>query len=314
MMKKKMNRLVCLFICLVLMAFHMTGCSVEEGALEETAEELASAPEKTPETEKEEKSNEAEKAGYTLSDEVIVDDENCRFTIKKAEDSGIWGFTIKVSCENKTADQTLMFSLDNVSVNGYMSDPFWATEVSAGKIANEEILFGKIVCADSIQTADEIRFTLFVYDADDWDAAHLVEEAFAVYPTGLDAESVIYPSRTESETEKVIVDNAYCTFILLEQSETLGGKELCCYLENKSDKKLTFTWDEVSVNGFMIDPFWAATVMPGMRRYSSIVFGDTELEENGVEALEDVAFLLRVYNGDDWMEDDLVRETGSYEP
>ena len=94
-------------------------------------------------------------AAYTISDEVIVDDENCTFTITKAEDDKIWGFTLKVFCENKTEDKTLMFAIGNASVNGYMVDPAWAEEVAPGKKSNGEVTFSSSAFEDiGITAAD----------------------------------------------------------------------------------------------------------------------------------------------------------------
>jgi hypothetical protein len=81
-----------------------------------------------------------------------------------------------------------MFSLDDVSVNGYMVDPFWATEVAAGKKSNNDVTFSSEAFEEiGIETADEIAFTLNVYDAVDWSKEY-VEDSFAIYPTGLRAE------------------------------------------------------------------------------------------------------------------------------
>ena len=106
-------------------------------------------------------------AAYTISDEVIVDDENCTFTITKAEDDKIWGFTLKVFCENKTEDKTLMFAIGNASVNGYMVDPAWAEEVAPGKKSNGEVTFSSSAFEDiGITAADEVIFSLRVYDSE----------------------------------------------------------------------------------------------------------------------------------------------------
>ena len=69
---------------------------------------------------------------------TLVDNEHCTVIIKSYDGDALLGYGVNVYLENKT-DKELVFSLGEVSVNGYMCDPFWATTVSAGKKANEQI-------------------------------------------------------------------------------------------------------------------------------------------------------------------------------
>lgn len=98
-----------------------------------------------------------------------------------AEDS-IWGYTLKVFLENKT-DKNLMFSADDVSVNGFMCDPFWACTVAPGKKANEKITFSeKSFQENGIEAVEEITFTLHIYDSNDFSAESVLKETFTVKP------------------------------------------------------------------------------------------------------------------------------------
>lgn len=111
---------------------------------------------------------------------VYVDDENCTFKITEIEPGNLLGYTMKVYLENKT-DVNLMFSWDDVSVNGFMCDPFWANSVQAGKKAVSEIWFSKDKFEElGIEDVEDIEFTLSVYDEDDWEAPRFVEETFTL--------------------------------------------------------------------------------------------------------------------------------------
>ena len=113
---------------------------------------------------------------------TLVDDENCTVIIKGYDADALLGYGVNVYLENKT-DKELVFSLGEVSVNGYMCDPFWATTVSAGKKANEQITFFESdLEANGIENVEEISFTLNVYDNADWLAEYLVKESFTVNP------------------------------------------------------------------------------------------------------------------------------------
>lgn len=121
-------------------------------------------------------------APETFEEIVLADDENCTVKITAVGEDNIWGYTLKVFLENKT-DLELMYTVDNVSVNGYMCDPFWATTVAAGKKANEEIHFmSSDFEKNGITEVEEITFTLRVYDSNDWLADNFVEETFTINP------------------------------------------------------------------------------------------------------------------------------------
>lgn len=298
-MKKRWIRLVCIILAVCFYAVLAMGSSPSGGETESTQEETEEQVERT----------------YTIADEIIVDNEYCTFKIVKAEVDELWGFQLRAFCENKTEDKTLMFTLDGVSVNGYMCDPFYASEVASGKKSNGTINFYDFLEEMETPMADEIVFTLRVYNSDDWSEDDIVNERFVIYPTGLSEDEIEYPERRTTETEKVLVDDENITIVVLDtEVDDFWGYTVNCYFENKTDKLLMFSWDDVSVNGFMIDPFFAARVTPGMRCYTSASFSDSDFEENGITSVEEIEFLMRVFDYDDWFADALYSNVETYKP
>ena len=102
------------------------------------------------------------------TDNIIIDNEYVTAIVTGYEDDIIWGYSVKLFIVNKT-NKTLMFSINNASINGYMADPFFATSIS-----KEKCLFTSVSWLDSILedngiiTVEEIEFTVRVYDANDW--------------------------------------------------------------------------------------------------------------------------------------------------
>lgn len=70
-----------------------------------------------------------------------------------------------------------------------------------------------------------------------------------------------------------------------------------------------FSTGEISVNGYMADPFYAFEAAAGKCAFSSMSWSDSILEENGITTVEEIAFTLRVYDNDNWLDDDFVNET-----
>ena len=118
-----------------------------------------------------------------LFDEIVLaENENVSVKITDVDQNNFWGYTLKVYLENKT-DRELMFTVESVSVNGYMCDPFWAASVAAGKKANEEISFSESDFeSNGIEAVEEITFTLRVFDSQDWTADDLFHQTFTVNP------------------------------------------------------------------------------------------------------------------------------------
>ncbi len=307
-MKKK----IVLFLAIA-MAFVLCACSAVEPE-NETAPiveaETALEPAPTEDAVEEEAMSEP-----LMEETVIVDTEECTFTIKSIDENGAWGYTLHVLCENKT-DKTLMFAWDGVSVNGYMLDPFWAQEVAAGKKSNSEISFyTDSLKGCGISSVDEIEFNLTIYDSEDWNAERIVNDTFSVYPTGLDAASVCYPDRAKENNEYICCENDQAVFVILgTEPDGDWGYTVNCYAENKTDATLSFSWDSVSVNGFMIDPFWGTEVAAGKRAYCEISFFDEDFETNGIENVDEIEFCLRVHDANDWDADPIVEDVFTYNP
>ncbi len=289
--------------------------SAMEDALSLEEESAETAAEEAPQKETSTAAPTPVSSSYVISDETLVDNDVCTFRIVEAYDDSFWGFSLKAYCENKTLDKTLMFSIESASINGYMAEPFWAKEVAAGKKANEQISFGfNDLKSYGITSPDEIKLNLRVYDSDDWLADSFVEESFTIYPTGLSADQIVVPDRKTTATESVVFENDNVAFVILSTGEdSIMGYTLHCYLENNTDKTLMFSWEDVSVNGFMVDPFWAKEVNPGTRCYTDIYFY-SGLEENDITEVEEVEYTMRVYDSDDWYGNDLLKDTFVYNP
>lgn len=239
-------------------------------------------------------------AAYTLNDYVVVDNENCTFTIKSVDPNGDWGFTLNVQCENKT-DKTLMFSWNNVSVMGFMVDPFWATEIAAGKKANESISFSyDSLDAIGMSAVDDITFTLRVSDSNDWSADPVLVEEYAIYPTGKSIQDISYPARKSNATEVILYDNDEYSVIVLSNEADGGDFLMHYYLENKTGHEIMFSMDDVSVNGYMADPFWGTSVAAGKKLYATACFYESILSDNDISTVEEIEFTLRVSNADSW--------------
>ena len=109
--------------------------------------------------------------------------------------------------------------------------------------------------------------------------------------------------------EIVLTDNAHCAVTVKSiDPDGVFGYTLGVLLENKTDLELMFSFRGVSVNGYMCDPFFAASVSPGMKANEKVSFPKERLQRSGITEVTDITFTLAVYDGTDLMAEYLVEE------
>lgn len=239
---------------------------------------------------------------------ILVDNEFVSIVIIDTYDDRIWGYTLQIYLENKTTDKELMFSLKDVIVNGYNINALWAKSIPANvKSVSEIHLSSTDMEASGILSVDLIDLYMRVYDNDNWFDDDIIEDKFTIYPTGLSPEEIISPARPTNVNEYIVIDNDEVTFVMIEtDSDTIWGYGILVYIENKTNMELSFTWDDVLVNGIAIDPFWSNSILPGSKSVDTISFFKSDLEENEILNVNRIDFILRIYNSNDWLADDLV--------
>lgn len=241
---------------------------------------------------------------------TVADNEACSIIIREIEEDSIWGYTLKTLLENRSADKTYMFSVQSASVNGVEADPLFAREVTAGMKANEEISFtGGKLTENGITQYTDIALSFRVYDNDDWMADPVYEDTIHVYPYGQEkAEKYV---REMQPSDIMIAENEYASVAVTGYTEDpVWGYTVNLFLVNKTpDHAIMFSVDDASVNGYMIDPFFATTVNPGNCAFREMSFSDSALEENSITNIDEIAFSLRAYDADQFGAEDYMKES-----
>ena len=260
------------------------------------------------------KVDESQTQQETLQQELYRDDK-CAFTVTETEYNEHLGLQVHVLCENNS-DSSLLFTWNNTAVCGYMYEPYWAEEVAPGKKVNSTVDFDTYELEKmGITSVDDIIFTLSVIDMDHFLDAPLVNQGFRIYPTGKTPDQVVYPEYVHKNGETVIAENDVLTFIIESvEDEVSEFYTLNCYVANHTGKNLMISWDAVSVNGFMVDPFWATSLSAGMQAFSQINFLRADLEAQGIEDVTELEFTILAYDDDNWDADYLLSETYTFNP
>lgn len=119
------------------------------------------------------------------------------------------------------------------------------------------------------------------------------------------------PPTTEPAFQEIVLAQTNDVTVKITGVDEKGmlGYELKVYLENNTDLELMFSAENVSVNGFMVDPFWADSVDAGKKANETITFLKSDLEKNGIEKVEEITMTLRIYDNNDWLADPIYKET-----
>lgn len=107
---------------------------------------------------------------YDDSGFVAVDENGIKLVVKKldSEDS-FWGADIYVYAENNT-DKNVTVQVRDVSINGFMVDPSFSCDISAGKKAFDSISFMDSDLEDNgIADITDVELYFHVFEADGWD-------------------------------------------------------------------------------------------------------------------------------------------------
>lgn len=245
---------------------------------------------------------------------VAVDNEECVITMKEIDPDNMWGFTLKAELENKSTEKTYMFSVESAAINGVEFDPLFASEVAPEKKANENIVFpDHSLQGNDIGDYTDIELTFRVYDSNDWLSEAAARETVHVYPYGEDKATAFV--REIQSSDHVIVENESVTVVVTGyENDAIWGYTVNLFLLNKTDKNVMFSVDEASVNGYMADPFFAASVSAGKCAFGSMSWANSILQENGITEVEEIEFLLKAYDSDNWSGDDFANETITLNP
>ena len=164
-MKKLLVLLLVLLMCFTFVSCGDDSPATNEGDSSETTEEAA---------------EEATEEPAAFEEIVLFDTDEATMKIVGFDPEDFWGFKLDVFLENKT-DKTLMFSAEDVSVNGFMIDPLWATEVAGGKKENTDISWlSSELETNGIESVETIEMKVSVYDSDNWSDDYLIDEVYTI--------------------------------------------------------------------------------------------------------------------------------------
>ena len=236
-----------------------------------------------------------EKNDVSIEEAVLVDEAGVKITAKSLDMDGLFGPSIKLLIENNS-EKSLTVQSRSASVNGYMIETMLSSDVSAGKKANDELIFASsdLEMADISVIAD-MEFSFHVFDSETWDA-YLDTDLIRIKTSA--AEGFLY--EYDNSGQEAYNENGVEIVIKGLADTSLFGPGIVVYISNTSEKNICVQARDVSINGFMMDPTFSPEVAAGKHAVSTITFLSTDLEENAITAIETVELSFHIFDFDSW--------------
>lgn len=227
----------------------------------------------------------------TVEEQVLVDRDGVRITLKGLSTDGFMGPEIQLLVENSSAVNVTVQTRD-MSVNGFMTEPVFSCDVAAGKSANDSItLMDSELESAGIEKIMNFELSFHVFNSDNWD-------------TLFDSDTVHVSTSLDNGEEQAVDDSG---ILLLERDgirltvkeadseNSFWGADIYIYVENQSDKNITVQARDVSINGFMVQPMFSCDVAAGKKAYDTITFFESDLEQNGIESIDRMEISFHVF-------------------
>jgi hypothetical protein len=236
-----------------------------------------------------------EASNVTIDEQILVEQDDIIVTATEYVTDNIWGDGIKLLLENNS-DKDVMVGCNALIVNDYMITDLFASEVAAGKKANETLyLSNDQLEAAGIENVGKIEIYFHVYDSSTYETVFDTEcvtiqtsEYANMDTTPNDVGTELYNEGGIRIVGKTVDENSF------------WGTAILLYCENNSGKNVGISVDDMSINGFMMSPFFSTTVYDGKKSIDEITIFSSDLEENGIESIEEVELKFHIYDADSY--------------
>jgi hypothetical protein len=264
---------------------------------EKTEGEVQTEDKETEEGTSEENAAAEKKEGVDVSieEQVLIDQDGIKITALEYVKDSIWGDGIKVLIENET-DKDVMVGCNALIVNDYMINDLFASDVAAGKKSNETIyLSSSELKAAGIDTVGRIEIYFHVYDSDSFDNI-FDSDCVTIETSAIDSIDMT----ANDEGTELYNDGGIRIIGKTVDENSFWGTAILLYIENQSGNNVGISVDDLSINGFMFTPYFSTTVYDGKKCIDDITIMSSELEENGIESIDEVELKFRIYNSDSY--------------
>ena len=289
---KKRTKVLAAILCLTLFA----GMAMGSGSSGETKDVASSDGSETTADSSinDGAENSSSKTDVSIDESVIVDQDGIKIIATEYVSDSIMGDGIKLLVENNS-DKDYTVGCDALIVNDYMITDLFVSEIAAGKKANETMyLSSSSLSAAGIENVGKIEMYFHAYDSE---MNYLFKNVYTELHTSEFDNMDTTPNDAGTELYN---ENGIKIVGKTVDEDSFWGTAILLYTENTSGKNVGISVDDMSINGFMMSPFFSTTVYDGKKSIDEITVFSSDLEANGIESIEDVELKFHIYDADSY--------------
>lgn len=289
---KKRTKVLAAILCLTLFA----GMAMGSGSSGETKDVASSDGSETTADSSinDGAENSSSKTDVSIDESVIVDQDGIKIIATEYVSDSIMGDGLKLLVENNS-DKDYTVGCDALIVNDYMITDLFVSEIAAGKKANETMyLSSSSLSAAGIENVGKIEMYFHAYDSE---LNYLFKNVYTELHTSEFDNMDTTPNDAGTELYN---ENGIKIVGKTVDEDSFWGTAILLYTENTSGKNVGISVDDMSINGFMMSPFFSTTVYDGKKSIDEITVFSSDLEANGIESIEDVELKFHIYDADSY--------------
>ena len=232
-------------------------------------------------------------SGITLEHQLLLEKDGIKITAQEWVTDEFWGNGIKLLVENDT-DKKVSVSTNALIVNNYMVTDTFVADVAAGKKTNEVMyLDSDELEAAGVDNIGQIEIYFCAYDSESydtlWDADVVTLQTSAYAQMDMTADE-------EKEGLELFNEAGIRVVGMAVDENSYWGKSILFYIENTSDKNVYVSVEDLSINGYMIEPYYSQMLYAGKKAVSAMDLLQNDLDANNIKSIDEVELKFQVYD------------------
>ena len=231
------------------------------------------------------------KVEISIDEQVLFEKDGLKVTATEYKKDSIWGDGINLLIENDS-DQSIGLGCTALIVNDYMIFDLFSATVAAGKKSNEMMhLSNSELEAAGIENVGKVEMYFHTFNPDtymtidDIDCVTIETSAIdSIDTTPNDAGKELFNSNGVKIVGKYVDEASF------------WGAGVLLYIENNSGQNIIVQCDDMSINGFMVTPYFSADVYDGKKAIDDITILSSDLEDNGITSVDEIELVFKILN------------------
>lgn len=232
-------------------------------------------------------------ANVTIEEQVLFEQDGLKVTATEYVVDSIWGDGLKLLIENNGTED-IGLGCTALIVNDYMITDLFSSTVAAGKKSYETLnLSSSGLKAAGIENVGKVEIYFHTFDPNSYMTITNID-CITIQTSAYDS----MDTAPNDAGQELYSDNGIRIVGKYVDEDSFWGAAVLLYIENNSGKNAIIQCDDMSINGFMVTPYFSSAVYDGKKAIAEITLMSSELEENGITSVDEIELKFRIVDED----------------